>query len=134
MTPHRCCSTPLANLLRILRFIVVVKITRACGGRDRALLFRGWSRLCLHAASISAAEGASATAAAVARAARAEALDREAETAAARAEAAAAREEEQRKIDRREMLAAKAKRREEDVSWVALRVKTLVGHFSNHEN
>ncbi len=52
------------------------------GERDRALVFRGWSRLCLHAASLSAAEGASAAATAVARAARAEAKEKEAAAAA----------------------------------------------------
>lgn len=45
-------------------------------------MFRGWSRLCLHAASLNAAEGASASATAVARAARAEAVEREAVAAA----------------------------------------------------
>lgn len=46
-------------------------------------MFRGWSRLCLHAASLSAAEGASAAATAVARAARADAAPKEVEAAAA---------------------------------------------------
>ena len=41
-------------------------------------MFRGWSRLCLHAASLSAAEGASAAATAAARATRAEAMQLEA--------------------------------------------------------
>ena len=96
------------------------------GERDRALIFRGWSRLCLHAASLSAAEGTSAAATAMARAARAEAMEKEADAARASAEVARAREEAQRETDRRLMLAAKAKSREEDVSWVARRVKTLV--------
>eukprot|EP00752_Nemacystus_decipiens_P010863 g9658.t1 len=100
--------------------------TRVCGERDRVLLFRGWSRLCLHAASLSASEGASATASAVARAARAEALEKEAESAAATAETAAAREREQQKTDRRGILMARAKRREENVSWIARRAKTLI--------
>lgn len=64
-----------------------VKITRVHGETDRALIFRGWSRLCLHAATLSAAEGASAAAMALSRAARAEAMDNEAEEAAAKAEA-----------------------------------------------
>lgn len=58
------------------------KISRLCRERERALIFRGWSRLCLHAASLSAAEGASASATAMARAARAEAVKREAAAAA----------------------------------------------------
>ena len=66
---------------------MLVKITRACGETDRALLFRGWSRLCLHAATLSAAEGASVAAMVFARAARAEAMDREAEDTADKAEA-----------------------------------------------
>lgn len=64
-----------------------VKITRVCGEQDRSLMFRGWSRLCLHAASLSAAEGASASATAIARAARAEAMETEAQAAADKAEA-----------------------------------------------
>ena len=50
-------------------------------------MFRGWSRLCLHAASLSAAEGAAASATAVARAVRAEAMEKEAAAAAEKAEA-----------------------------------------------
>ena len=50
-------------------------------------MFRGWSRLCLHAASLSAAEGASAAAPAAARAARAEAMETEATAAAEKPEA-----------------------------------------------
>ncbi|CAN0575478.1 unnamed protein product, partial [Ectocarpus sp. 12 AP-2014] len=61
-------------------------ITRVCE-RDRALTFRGWTRLCLHAASLSTAEGASAAATAAARAARAEAMEKEAKAAADKAEA-----------------------------------------------
>ena len=80
------------------------KITRVCGERDRALIFRGWSRLCLHAASLSAAEGASAAATAVARAARAKAMEKEAECAANRAEIAAARRDAQRATARESML------------------------------
>lgn len=41
-------------------------------------LFRGWSRLCLHTASLNAAESASAVATATTRAARAEAVQNEA--------------------------------------------------------
>ncbi len=68
------CPPPCAHW----RVRASVKITRVCGERDRALVFRGWSRLCLHAASLSATEGASAAATAVARAARAEAMEKEA--------------------------------------------------------
>ncbi len=62
----------------------------------------------------------------MARAARAEAMEKEAEAAAASAHVSRARQEAQRQTDRRLMLAAKAKRREEDVSWVARRVKAMV--------
>lgn len=55
--------------------------------RRKRSIFRGWSRLCLHAASLSAAEGASAAATAVARAARAEAMQKEAQVAVDKAEA-----------------------------------------------
>lgn len=41
--------------------------------RNMRFLFHGWTRLCLHAASLNAAEGASSAATAAARAARAEA-------------------------------------------------------------
>ncbi|CAB1113805.1 unnamed protein product [Ectocarpus sp. CCAP 1310/34] len=67
--------------------LLPIKISRVCGESDRALIFRGWSRLCLHAASLSAAEGASAAATAAARAARAEAMEKEAKAAADKAEA-----------------------------------------------
>lgn len=49
-------------------------------------MFRGWSRLCLHAASLCVAEGASAAATAIARAARAEAMEKEAQAATEKAE------------------------------------------------
>ena len=65
----------------------VVEIARIGRERDRVLILRGWSRLCLHAASLSAAEGASASATAAARAARAEAMEMEATTIAEKAEA-----------------------------------------------
>ena len=64
-----------------------VKIYRVSRDRDKALMFRGWTRLCLHAASLSAAEGASAAATAAARTARAEAMETEATAAAEKAEA-----------------------------------------------
>lgn len=51
------------------------QIIRACGDSDKRCLFRAWSRLCLHAASLSASEGASAAATAAARAARAETVE-----------------------------------------------------------
>ena len=66
---------------------VAIKITRVGRDRDRALMFRGWSRLCLHAASLSASEGASAATTAAARAARAEAIETEATAAVEKAEA-----------------------------------------------
>ncbi|CAM9421118.1 unnamed protein product [Ectocarpus sp. 13 AM-2016] len=69
--------------LRQIKMLII----RVCGQRDRALMFRGWSRLCLHAASLSAAEGAAAAATAAARAARAEAMEKEAKAAADKAEA-----------------------------------------------
>lgn len=64
-----------------------VKIARIARDKDRALMFRGWSRLCMHAASLSAAEGASASATAAARSARAKAVEMEAIAAAKKAEA-----------------------------------------------
>lgn len=54
------------------------QITRMFRDKDRSVLFRGWSRLCLHAASLTAVEGEAAKAAAVARAIRAEMLEKEA--------------------------------------------------------
>lgn len=66
---------------------LATQITRVCGDRDRLLLFRGWSRLCLHAASLNAQEAASADATAAARAARAAAMDKEATAATERAKA-----------------------------------------------
>lgn len=89
-------------------------------------MFRGWSRLCLHASSLSAAEGASASATAAARAARAEAMETEATAAAEKAESlkraaaicaelASSREEEKRgatELTRREKAASEALRQE----------------------
>ena len=60
---------------------------RIVRNRQRRSMFRGWSRVCLHAASLSAAEGASAAATAIARAARAEAMQKEAQAAVDKAEA-----------------------------------------------
>lgn len=114
----------------VLPYHLSVQIARVCGERDRALIFRGWSRLCLHAASLSAAEGASAAASASARAARSEAMKKEAEAAAASVEVAAAREEAQQKADRTLMLVAQSTRREQDVSWLSLRAKNMVNVFS----
>lgn len=62
-------------------------MTSAVGDRSRRLLFRGWSRLCLHAASLNAIEGASSAATAAARAARAEAERKSAEAAISATEA-----------------------------------------------
>lgn len=75
-------STPSLVRRRLSR----TQITRVCGDRDRSLLFRGWSRLCLAAASLNAAEGAAAAATAAARAARADAMEKEAAATAAAAE------------------------------------------------
>lgn len=66
-------------------FPVFVQITRVGRDRDRVLVFRGWNRLCLHAASLSTAEGASVAAMAAARAVRAEAAETEATAAAEKA-------------------------------------------------
>ena len=63
------------------------QIARVGRDRDRALVFRGWSRLCLHAGSLSAAEGASAAATAAARAAYTEAMEAEDTAAAEKAKA-----------------------------------------------
>lgn len=96
---------------------------RVCRDREKRLIFRGWSRLCLHAASLSTAEGTSAAATAVARAVRAEAIEKEAEvatekadnyskTANASAEVAAASEHAQREAAR--VLAAEHHRKIKD--------------------
>lgn len=50
-------------------------MSRISRDTDRRLLFRGWSRMCLHAASLNGTEGALAAAAAAARAARVKALE-----------------------------------------------------------
>lgn len=68
-------------------YLILRQISRICRVKDRSLLFRGWSRLCLHAASLNASEGASAAATAAARAARADAMEKEAIAAAEKAEA-----------------------------------------------
>lgn len=107
-----------------------VQIIRVCRERDKALVFRGWSRLCLHAASLCAAEGASAAACAKARAARTEAMEKEAEAAAEKAEAwrraavasaevAAAREQAKRSSLGVSMLTAELKEREADTAQMA---------------
>lgn len=51
---------------------------RTRGNQDKQSLFRGWSRLCLHAASLSAADVAPAPITAVARGSRAVAMGVEA--------------------------------------------------------
>lgn len=56
----------------------LVQITQVWQHRDRRLLFRGWNRLSLRAASLNVAEATSAAASAAARAARAEAIEKEA--------------------------------------------------------
>ena len=68
----------------------IPQIARACRDRARNLLFRGWSRLCLHAASLSAAEGSLAAATAAARAAQGGAMEKRAEKASDDREASAA--------------------------------------------
>ncbi|CAM9128995.1 unnamed protein product, partial [Ectocarpus sp. 8 AP-2014] len=60
-------------------------ITRVCGDRDRRSLFRSWSRLCLHAASVGAVDDVSAAAAEAARVAKADAVEKQARTPAERA-------------------------------------------------
>ncbi len=97
-------------------------------------MFRGWSRLCLHAASVSAAEGASAAATAVARAARAEAKEKEAaaavgkaeawrRAAAASAEVAEAREKAQREAARGSVLATELDQKDEETERVVRQQK-----------
>lgn len=66
------------------------QITHVWRDKHRQQLFRGWSRLCLHAASLNAAEGDSAAATAVARATRVETIGNEADAAAARVKTATA--------------------------------------------
>lgn len=114
-----------------------VKITRVCGERDRALLFRGWSRLCLHAAS--AAEGASAATTATARATRAEEATDKAE-ASRRAEheienMTAGREQARRQTARGSNSAAELQHkmadteailREHQLRWIKILVRTVI--------
>lgn len=109
-----------------LCFHLTVKIAGVSRNKNRALVFRGWSRLCLHAASLSAAEGASSSATAAARAARAEAMETEATAAAEKAESlkraaaicaelASSREQERRgvtELTRREEAAGEALRQQ----------------------
>ena len=91
-------------------------------------MFRGWSRLCLHAASLSVAERASAAATAAARVAHADAMKTETtagaekaealkSAAAASAEAAASKEQAKRRateLARREEAEDQALRRQRD--------------------
>lgn len=121
-----------------------VKITRVCGERDRALLFRGWSRLCLHAAS--AAEGASAATTAAARATRSTATEMETEEATDKTEAssraeheienvAAAREQARRETAlgsnsvaelQHKITDTDAILREHQLRWIKILVRTVV--------
>lgn len=98
------------------------QITRIFARRDARLSFRGWNRICIHAASLNAAEGALAAATATARANRAEALEKEAQVTAENAEAwrkraaanpelAAAREQAQRQETWETMVREQLKRR-----------------------
>lgn len=102
-------------------FHIYIKIAGVGRNRDRALVFRGWSRLCLHAASLSAGEGASA--------ARDEAMEAEATAAAGKVTArrraatvavdvAASRRQEKQEEDGALMLAAGLKRRKDAVDQV----------------
>lgn len=106
------------------------QIFRLCSNRDRLLIFRGWSRLCFHAASLSAAEGASAAKTASARASRADAMEKEAAAAAIKAEAwkraaaasaevAAAKEQAQRQVTGVPTLADDLQRQVKDSEEVA---------------
>lgn len=110
-------------------FYLYIKIAGIGRNRDRALVFRGWSRFCLHAASLSTAEGASAAATATARAARAEAMEAEATAAAEKATArrrasavsadvASSRGQEKRGEDGTLALAADLERREDAIRQV----------------
>lgn len=56
---------------------IIRQVVRRHNDQDRRRLFRGWSRLCLHAASVNVAKAASASATATARAARAESMEKE---------------------------------------------------------
>lgn len=76
-------------------------------------MFRGWSRLCLYAASLSAAEETSAAAIAVARAGRAEAMKKEAGAATTSAKLAETREQVQRETTHTSTLTAELKRKVE---------------------
>lgn len=84
--------------------------------KRRRLLFRAWSRLCLHSASLNAAEASLATATAAARAARVDAMEREAaiaDDAAARAMtgASTAREEALQEVSGASMVVAELRGR-----------------------
>lgn len=87
------------------------------GDGSRRLLFRGWSRLCLHAASLNAAEGASSAATAAARVARAAAEEKSAAAAISALEAAKsdASKEQHRRDNEFKQRRAKAMVREEPV-------------------
>lgn len=56
-----------------------MKINHIGSDRDKRLLFRGWSRICIHAASIDVAEGATVSAASYASTRRDKAVEREAD-------------------------------------------------------
>lgn len=71
---------------RVVSNCASFQITRVWENRDGRLLYRGWSRLCLHAASLNFAEGASAAVTAAARIARTEAINKEGAVALAAAE------------------------------------------------
>lgn len=84
----------------MLAYIGRDQVCRVVGDSSRRLLFHGWNRLCLHAASLNAAEGASSAATAAARAARAKAEERR--TAAAISAIGAVKEEAFKEPNRRE--------------------------------
>lgn len=100
------------------------QITRVYRDKDRGLLFRGWSRLCLHAASLAPVEGAAAAAAATARAVRAEMLEKEA--AAAVEQVAAWKKVASSSADAAEAR-NKARRQAEDVSILEAALKSEKG-------
>lgn len=64
-----------------------MQIIRVCRDKERSLLFRGWSCLCVHAASGNDAERASPTVAAASKTARGGAMEAEASIATDHADA-----------------------------------------------
>lgn len=81
MLPSTTCGISSQRGMRVSSLQVV----RIKADLERRSMFRGWSRLCLHAASLSAGEAASASATAVARASRAAVMEEQASIANIRA-------------------------------------------------